>query len=258
MALHLSIAEDFSSTPTGKLNEYSTRSGEVFRQYTLYPILCEAMKNKQRLHINFVGIDGMTSSFLEEAFGGLVREHNLTPDEVLQTIEFLPQKSHFDFSIKIAKEHVQEASPKIHDENQSSFFENIMRLVSCSWRIITSLVRKERNTPMALNINVAEDFSPLPGNRIDGETFRENLLYPKICHAMEKNVFLEVDFTGMCGLSSAFLKEAFGGLVSEKRLNPREVLHTLKFLPEKSHFDVFIELTKGHINNAQLVKSEAK
>ena len=76
-------------------------------------------------------------------------------------------------------------------------------------------------------------------------------MYPKICEAMKERGFLEVDFTGMHNLSDSFLEEAFGGLVRTKKLNPDEVLRTLKFLPEDSHFDLYIEIAKEYIEEAK-------
>ena len=109
---------------------------------------------------------------------------------------------------------------------------------------------------MAFRINIAKDFSPVPIGRYrgdgdkSGETFRDDILYPKILAALDKQDILEVDFTDMSGLSSSFLEEAFGGLVRKHHLNPDEVLKTIKFLPEKSHFDLYIELTKEYIKEA--------
>ena len=109
---------------------------------------------------------------------------------------------------------------------------------------------------MTLRLIISTEFSPVPIGRHredgdkSGEAFREDILYPKICEAMKKQELLEVDFTGMYGLSSSFLEEAFGGLVREKRLNPDDVLRTIKFLPENSHFDLYINLTKEYIKEA--------
>ena len=117
---------------------------------------------------------------------------------------------------------------------------------------------------MALRLNIANDFSPVPVGRYrtdgdkSGEAFRDDILYPKIRAAKEKQTILEVDFTGMYGLSSSFLEEAFGGLVREKGLNPDEILRMLKFLPEKSYFDLYIKLTKKYINDAKPTEPEAE
>lgn len=50
-------------------------SGELFRDKILYPKLMEAKEDK--LIVDFDGCYGYGTSFLEEAFGGLVREYNV-------------------------------------------------------------------------------------------------------------------------------------------------------------------------------------
>ena len=109
---------------------------------------------------------------------------------------------------------------------------------------------------MTLHINVAKEFSTVPIGRfrtesdISGQAFREDILSPKICEAIKKQDTLEVDFTGMDGLSATFLLESFGGLVREHGMNPAPVLDTIKFLPEKTFFDLYIEIAKEFIQQA--------
>ena len=117
---------------------------------------------------------------------------------------------------------------------------------------------------MALHLNIAKEFSPVPVGRYrsdgdnSGQAFRDDILYPKICAAIKNQDTLKVDFTGIHGLSSSFLEEAFGGLVREKGLNPDEILRILIFLPEKSYFDAYIKLTKKYINKARPMEPEAE
>ena len=117
---------------------------------------------------------------------------------------------------------------------------------------------------MALHLNIAEEFSPVPVGRYktdgdkSGQVFREECLYPKIRDAMKKQTILIVDFTGMYGLSSSFLEEAFGGLVREKGLNSADILRVLRFRPEESYFDLYIDLTKGYINKAKPARTKTE
>lgn len=70
------IAERFSRSPSGRYHpadgEYS---GERFRDEILYPALL-----KGKVEVNLDGCLTLGSSFLDEAFGGLVREKGLTVD----------------------------------------------------------------------------------------------------------------------------------------------------------------------------------
>ncbi len=69
------ICEDFTDTPGGRYITEGDFSGELFRNKILYPKLQEA--NGDKLIVDFDGCYGFGTSFLEEAFGGLVREYNI-------------------------------------------------------------------------------------------------------------------------------------------------------------------------------------
>lgn len=65
----ISISKDFSEYPAGRYRVDGNRSGEAFREDLLIPRL----EKYDIVEINFDGSMGYGSSFLEEAFGGLVR-----------------------------------------------------------------------------------------------------------------------------------------------------------------------------------------
>lgn len=67
--MNISIAKDFCETPAGRYISDGPFSGERFRTDILVPNL----KAGKTLSINFDGTLGYGSSFLEEAFGGLIR-----------------------------------------------------------------------------------------------------------------------------------------------------------------------------------------
>jgi hypothetical protein len=69
----LSIAKDFSPTPGGRYRRQGPNSGEQFREEVLIPKFEEAQRANKILVIDLDGGVGYASSFLEEAFGGLVR-----------------------------------------------------------------------------------------------------------------------------------------------------------------------------------------
>ncbi|HDL3604575.1 TPA: STAS-like domain-containing protein [Citrobacter braakii] len=69
------IARDFSKTPFGRFVSDSPYSAEKFRKDFLVPAL---KTEDQEIVVDFNGIAlGVGSSFLEEAFGGLVRKEGL-------------------------------------------------------------------------------------------------------------------------------------------------------------------------------------
>ncbi|MET3109445.1 hypothetical protein AAKU67_004308 [Oxalobacteraceae bacterium GrIS 2.11] len=67
----INIADQFSRYPAGRYQTDGPYSGEFFRNKYLVPALKEP--NNDKIVVNLDGARGYGSSFLEEAFGGLVR-----------------------------------------------------------------------------------------------------------------------------------------------------------------------------------------
>jgi len=72
--IFLSIANDFTKTPGGRHRADGDYSGEEFREDFLVPKYKEAVGRGYALVVDLDGVAGYATSFLEEAFGGLVRE----------------------------------------------------------------------------------------------------------------------------------------------------------------------------------------
>lgn len=71
--VQIDIAKQYTKTPGGRYSKEGKFSGEDFRNSILIPRYLEAFENNQILRIKLDGGYGYGSSFLEEAFGGLVR-----------------------------------------------------------------------------------------------------------------------------------------------------------------------------------------
>ena len=79
------IATDFSRFPTGRYLSDGTYSGEGFMREKLIP----ALQNGGKVQIILDGTMGYGSSFLEEAFGGLVRLKQWSLEDLLTKIEIV-------------------------------------------------------------------------------------------------------------------------------------------------------------------------
>lgn len=66
----IKIAEVFSKFPGGRVRDDGPYSGEAFRQDYIIP----SLQNNEKTTIVIDGVMGYGSSFLEECFGGLVRQ----------------------------------------------------------------------------------------------------------------------------------------------------------------------------------------
>lgn len=77
----IKVAEQFSRFPAGRFVTDGPYSGESFRRKFLEP----ALKRSEDLIVEMDGARGYGSSFLEEAFGGLVRAG--LPKEVVRKVQ---------------------------------------------------------------------------------------------------------------------------------------------------------------------------
>lgn len=82
MQATLRIANEFTRTPGSRYEREGDYSGEVFRRDFLYPRLAQVLEDGQKLLVDLDGTAGFGTSFLEEAFGGLVRNNGLTAEQL--------------------------------------------------------------------------------------------------------------------------------------------------------------------------------
>lgn len=92
----INVERDFSRYPAGRYVDDGPYSGQEFRDKFLVPALLE---NTGKVLIELDGARGYGSSFLEEAFGGLVRS-GFSADEVLNRFELKSQDSSLIEEIK--------------------------------------------------------------------------------------------------------------------------------------------------------------
>jgi len=78
----IDIGRDFTRYPAGRFNDDGPYSGQAFRERFLVP----ALAANERTIVSLDGTAGYGSSFLEEAFGGLVRLGH-SADAILKTFE---------------------------------------------------------------------------------------------------------------------------------------------------------------------------
>ncbi len=78
MTYTLNIAKAFSDTPSGRYKSQGDFSAEAFRDDYLVP----AINKYHQVSVVLDGVYGFGSSFLEETFGGLIREHNFLKSDL--------------------------------------------------------------------------------------------------------------------------------------------------------------------------------
>lgn len=89
MELTIYIAKDFSPIPGARYPIEGDYSGQEFRQNILAPKLKEAIQNNKILTVNLDGTLGYGTSFLEEAFGGLIRTDKFSFADITSHLKFI-------------------------------------------------------------------------------------------------------------------------------------------------------------------------
>ena len=75
--VELKIAEEYSAYPAGRDEDDGPFNGEKFRKDFLLPRYNRALAQGVDLVVSLDGVKSFGSSFLEEAFGGLVRKEKV-------------------------------------------------------------------------------------------------------------------------------------------------------------------------------------
>lgn len=104
--IKINVAKDFTRYPTGRFMKNGKTSGEEFREKHLIP----AFTSNNKVCVELDGTIGYGSSFLEEAFGGLVRKVNLDATQVHDKLTLISEDTSL---IQEIKEYIEDASKKL-------------------------------------------------------------------------------------------------------------------------------------------------
>lgn len=77
----------FTRTPGPRFRSEGRFSGQEWREEHLLPAYAKAAAEGRHLRVSLDGVVGFASSFLEEAFGGLVRARDEGPDVVASRLD---------------------------------------------------------------------------------------------------------------------------------------------------------------------------
>lgn len=84
----ISLALEFSRNPSARTEEEGKNSGIKFRGI-LAPRVKSAIETKQHIVVDLDGTNGMGTSFLEEVFGGLIREEHFAYEDLKKYLDFI-------------------------------------------------------------------------------------------------------------------------------------------------------------------------
>lgn len=101
------LAREWSPLPAGRNINENEYNGQDFRTKFLEP----SLKEFDVVTVDIEGVIHMTSSFMEEAFAGLVRERVIEPGEFERRVKIVAESNGF-FAFEI-KKYVSEAETHI-------------------------------------------------------------------------------------------------------------------------------------------------
>lgn len=85
----IDIARDFTPYPVGRDEQDSANAnGREFRRNHLVPAIEKALKEHVKVVVVLEGLESVGSSFLEEAFGGLVRCEGFGAEQLKKILQF--------------------------------------------------------------------------------------------------------------------------------------------------------------------------
>ena len=105
--LSLAVETDFSPNPGPRYKDEGDFSGEIFRYSVLEPKLKQAIDENTQLFIDLDGTAGYGTSFLEEAFGGLIRVNGYEYQTILDHIDLKSEEE--EYLIEDIEEYLKDA-----------------------------------------------------------------------------------------------------------------------------------------------------
>lgn len=100
---------DFSKTPGGRHKTDGPANGQTYRQHHLVP----ALKSGKKVRVILDGTRGYGSSFLDEAFGGLVRDEGYTAAWLRSWLELEAKGRAYVFYRDRAWAYIDGAKPRV-------------------------------------------------------------------------------------------------------------------------------------------------
>jgi len=103
----INIAKDFSTTPGARSKQDGMFSGEEFREIFLEKHFVDG--STESIIINLDGVEGYSTAFLEEVFGGLVRKFGKAV--VKNRLKYISEEE--PFLLSEIEDYIEKADKKI-------------------------------------------------------------------------------------------------------------------------------------------------
>jgi len=110
--MHISIAKDFSDVPWGRFPSDGDFCGQNFRELFLVP----ALKNHDSVTVDLDGVEGLGSSFLDEAFGGLIRKGHASEADLGAKLTVTTSQPEYEMYLDLVRRYIRQAQEEADRE----------------------------------------------------------------------------------------------------------------------------------------------
>ena len=107
----IDIANNFAREPAGRTPVDGAYNGKTFREEYLIP----ALRDNDTVEVILDGTGGYGSSFLEEAFGGLVRHGHFNHEQLKEKLKLVANDKPYRRYKRLAERHIAEAEFGVTD-----------------------------------------------------------------------------------------------------------------------------------------------
>lgn len=104
----ISIADHFSAYPAGRYPEDGEHNATAFRKKWLVP----ALTDDAQVEVTFDDVIGLAASFLDEAFGGLIRNEGMSKEFLDSYLHLTTTEPELEDYVSLARRYIDEASGK--------------------------------------------------------------------------------------------------------------------------------------------------
>ncbi|HEX8268873.1 MAG TPA: STAS-like domain-containing protein [Flavobacterium sp.] len=91
----INIAHEYTRTPGPRYEKEGKFSGEVFRKNYFVPKIKKAIEEDKMIEVNLDGTSGYGTSFIEEIFGGLIREDKINYTELKRRLHIVSKEEEY-------------------------------------------------------------------------------------------------------------------------------------------------------------------
>ncbi|SRR5258706_241743 len=116
-SIEIKIARDYTSTPGPRYIKEGDFSGEFFRQKILYPSFQRAISEGKKIVVVLDETAGYGTSFLEESFGGLIREEKMNYKSIIDNLKIISIEE--DYLIEDVFHYIEDAEKVRQDEEKA-------------------------------------------------------------------------------------------------------------------------------------------